>query len=303
MTHVPTRRDRRASLGRHVLPYAMLTPAVLVTLAIVFFPMVQTAWMSLHDYVLFRPNDFDWVGLDNFKAALQDEVFWISLKHTIIWMCTTIPAQLLLGLVTALLLNQEFPWRPLARALIIIPWALPSVVIALMWVWIYDSNYGLANDFLLRLGLIEQAVPWLASPDTALGAIILTLTWQGFPFFAVMILAGLQSIPRSYYEAAAIDGASAFRQFWHITLPGISGVLVTAILLRMIWVANSFDVIFVMTGGGPGYSTYTLPLYAFVKSRTNLDFGYGSALAVLFTLLLMVVVLVYLRRTGKAVSR
>nr|WP_240804366.1 sugar ABC transporter permease [Qingshengfaniella alkalisoli] len=289
-------------LGRSVLPYAMLSPAVIVTLAIVFLPMLQTAWMSLHDYVLFRPNDFTFVGLDNFIAALQDEVFWISLKHTVIWIGVTIPAQLLLGLVTALLLNQNFPWRPVARALIIIPWALPSVVIALMWVWIYDSNYGVMNDFMLRLGLIEQAVPWLADPKTALGAIILTLTWQGFPFFAVMILAGLQSIPRSYYEAASIDGASTWRQFWHITLPGISGVLVTSVLLRTIWVANSFDVIFVMTGGGPGYSTYTLPLYAFVKARTNLDFGYGSALAVLFTLLLMGVVMVYLRRTGKAVQ-
>ncbi|MBR9838004.1 MAG: sugar ABC transporter permease [Rhodobacteraceae bacterium] len=302
MTHVSERTARRASLGRHVLPYAMLSPAVLVTLAIVFFPMLQTAWMSLHDYVLFRPNDFTWVGLDNFKAALSDEVFWISLKHTIIWMCTTIPAQLLLGLATALLLNQEFPWRPVARALIIIPWALPSVVIALMWVWIYDSNYGIANELLLRMGLIQQAIPWLAAPDTALASIILTLTWQGFPFFAVMILAGLQSIPQSYYEAASIDGASAWRQFWHITLPGISGVMMTAVLLRMIWVANSFDVIFVMTGGGPGYSTHTLPLYAFIKARTNLDFGYGSAIAVLFTMLLMVVVLFYLRRTGKAVE-
>ncbi|GGB21972.1 carbohydrate ABC transporter permease [Allosediminivita pacifica] len=296
------RQGRRAALGRRVLPYAMLSPAVLVTLAIVFFPMVQTAWMSLHDYVLFRPNDFDWVGLENFRTALADEVFWISLRNTVIWMGTTIPAQLLLGLVTALLLNQEFPWRPVARALIIIPWALPSVVIALMWVWIYDSNYGVANEFLLRMGLIQQSIPWLADPTYALASIILTLTWQGFPFFAVMILAGLQAIPRSYYEAASIDGASAWRQFWHITLPGISGVMMTAVLLRLIWVANSFDVIFVMTGGGPGYATHTLPLYAFVKARTNLDFGYGSAIAVLFTLLLMVVVVFYLRRTGKAVS-
>ncbi len=298
----PNISARRSALGRRVLPYAMLSPAVLVTLAIVFFPMVQTAWMSIHEYVLFRPNDFKWIGHDNFRAALADEVFWISLKHTIIWMCTTIPAQLLLGLVTALILNQNFWWRPLARALIIIPWALPSVVIALMWTWIYDSNYGVANEFLLRLGVIQQAVPWLANPDTALASIILTLTWQGFPFFAVMILAGLQAIPASYYEAASIDGASAWRQFWHITLPGIAGVMMTAVLLRMIWVANSFDVIFVMTGGGPGYSTHTLPLYAFIKARTNLDFGYGSAIAVLFTIMLMVVVVLYLRRTGKVVD-
>ncbi len=290
------------ALSRTVLPIAMLSPAVLVTVAIVFLPMIQTAWMSLHEYVLFRPKDFNFIWFDNFIAALQDEVFWISLRHTAIWIFLTVPSQMLLGLVTALLLNQEFPWRGLARALIIVPWALPSVVISLMWVWIYDSNYGVLNDFLLRLGLISTSIPWLADPDTALYAIVLTLTWQGFPFFAVMILAGLQSIPRSYYEAAAIDGASTWRQFWHITLPGISGVLVTAVLLRTIWVANSIDVIFVMTGGGPGYATYTLPLYAFIKARTNLDFGYGSALAVLFTLMLIVLVVVYLRRVGKAVQ-
>ena len=288
-----------ASLGRQILPYALLSPAVLVTLAIVFLPMVQAAWMSLHDYVLFKPRDIAFVGLKNFVAALQDEVFWISLRHTLLWIGITVPAQLLLGLVTALILNQKFFWRPLARALIIIPWALPSVVIALMWVWIYDSNYGVLNDLLLRLDIIQNAVPWLADPDTALYAIILTLTWQGFPFFAVMILAGLQSIPASYYEAASIDGAGGLRQFWHITLPGIAGVVTTAVLLRIIWVANSIDVIYVMTGGGPGYSTYTLPLYAFVTARTGLDFGNGSALAVLFTILLLGFVILYIRRVDR----
>lgn len=288
-----------SGFGKKILPYALLSPAVLVTLAIVFLPMVQAMWMSLHDYVLFRPKNFDFVGLKNFIAALDDEVFWISFRNTVIWIGLTVPAQLLLGLGTALLLNQKFFWRPVARALIIIPWALPSVVIALMWVWIYDSNYGILNELLLRTHIIQTAIPWLARPDTALYAIIVTLTWQGFPFFAVMLLAGLQAIPSSYYEAAAIDGASTWRQFWHITLPGISGVMMTAVLLRTIWVANSIDVIFVMTGGGPGYATYTLPLYAFVKARTGLDFGYGTAIAVLFTIMLLGFVILYLRRVGK----
>jgi multiple sugar transport system permease protein len=291
----------KSGIGRQVLPYALLSPAVLVTLLIVFFPMVQAAWMSLHQYILFKPRDIHFIGLKNFAMALQDEVFWISLGHTLQWIGITVPAQLLLGLVTALLLNQRFFWRPLARALIIIPWALPSVVIALMWVWIYDSNYGILNDLLLRLDIVQSAIPWLADPDTALYAIILTLTWQGFPFFAVMILAALQAIPASYYEAAAIDGASAWQQFRHITLPGIAGVVMTAVLLRIIWVANSIDIIYVMTGGGPGYTTYTLPLYAFVKARTSLDFGYGSALAVMFTVMLLGIVVLYLSRVGKEI--
>lgn len=132
---------------------------------------------------------------------------------------------------------------------------------------------------------------------------IATLTWQGFPFFAVMILAALQGIPKSQYEAASIDGASRWRQFRHVTLPGIAPVLATAGLLRVIWVANSIDVIFVMTGGGPGYATHTLPLYAFVKARQNLDFGYGSAIAVSFTLLLGIFVVFYIARTMREVER
>ena len=171
-----------------------------------------------------------------------------------------------------------------------------------MWRWIYDPNIGVLSDILIRLRILDAAFPWLANPDTALLAVVLTLTWQGFPFFAVMILAGLQTIPKEYYEAAAIDGAGTWQQFRHVTLPGIAGVLVTATLLRIIWVANSIDVIFVMTGGGPGYATHTLPLYAFIKARTNLDFGYGSALAVIFTLLLGTLVVVYLRRVGRALD-
>lgn len=284
------------------LPYWLLTPAVLVTLLIVFLPMAEAVFLSLHDYLLWKPSSFAFIGLENFVNALSDEVFWISAWHTLIWIGLTVPCQMLLGLGTALLLNREFRWRGLARALIIIPWALPSVITALMWRWIYDANSGVLNDILIRLGVLQSAFPWLADPDTALLSIVLTLTWQGFPFFAVMILAGLQSIPKSYYEAAAIDGATTWQQFRHVTLPGIAGVLVTATLLRLIWVANSIDVIFVMTGGGPGYATYTLPLYAFIEARTSLNFGYGSALAVIFTLILGSVIVVYLRRVGRSLA-
>ncbi|MBL3685052.1 ABC transporter permease subunit (plasmid) [Sinorhizobium meliloti] len=208
-----------------------------------------------------------------------------------------------LGLLTALLLNREFPWRGLARALIIIPWALPSVVIALIWRWIYDPNTGVLNDILIYLSVVQSAVPWLADPNLALYAIIATLTWQGFPFFAVMILAGLQGIPRSHYEAASIDGASPWRQFVHITLPGIAPVLATAGLLRVIWVANSMDVIFVMTGRR---ARAMQPIPAALRLRPRppeLDFGYGTTIAVTFTILLGAIVAVYLARTMREVER
>jgi multiple sugar transport system permease protein len=289
--------------SKKLLPYWLLSPAVLVTLVIVFLPMVQAVWTSFYDLVLFKPKATAFVGMSNYIKLLHDPVFWAAFWNTCLWIGLTVPLQMGLGLITALLLNKEFPWRGLARALVIIPWALPSVVIALMWRWIYDPNTGVLNDILLHLSAVSHAVPWLADPNIALYAIIATLTWQGFPFFAIMILAGLQGIPKSQYEAASIDGASPWRQFVNVTLPGIAPVLATAGLLRVIWVANSMDVIFVMTGGGPGYSTYTLPLYAFVKARQNLDFGYGTAIAVTFTLLLGILVVLYLARTMREVEK
>lgn len=290
-------------LSARLMPYALLAPALLVTLFIVFMPMLQAIYTSFFDLVLWKANASRFVGFGNYIKLFNDKVFWIALGHTAIWIGLTVPLQMGLGLVTALLLNREFPWRGLARALIIIPWALPSVVIALMWRWIYDPNTGVLNDILIYLSIVHQAVPWLADPNLALYAIIATLTWQGFPFFAVMILAALQGIPKSQYEAAAIDGASSWRQFRHITLPGIAPVLGTAGLLRVIWVANSMDVIFVMTGGGPGYATHTLPLYAFIRARQNLDFGYGTAIAVTFTILLGAVVALYLVKSMREVER
>ncbi len=181
-----------------------------MTLVIVFMPMVQAVWTSFYDLILFKPNASKFVGFGNYVKLFNDPVFWAALWNTLLWIGLTVPLQMGLGLLTALLLNREFPWRGLARALIIIPWALPSVVIALMWRWIYDPNTGVLNDILIYLSVVQAAVPWLADPKVAIYAIIATLTWQGFPFFAVMILAGLQGIPKSQYEAASIDGASSW---------------------------------------------------------------------------------------------
>ena len=285
-----------------ILPYVLLSPAVLATVIVVFYPMVQALITSLYNNILWKPRAVRFIGLDNYIAIWNDPVFWSSLGRTAIWIGLTVPLQLLLGLVTALLLNQNFRWRGLARSLILIPWALPSVVIGLMWAWIYNPQVGLLNDLMLRLGLLQTAMPWLANAGTSLYAIIVALVWQGFPFFAIMILAGLQTIPHSLYEAADIDGASDRQQFWHITLPALKPVLVTAVMLRTIWVANSIDVIYVMTGGGPGYATHTLPLYALKRTYGSMDFGYGSALAVTFSLLLLAAIYVYLRRVGKGIE-
>jgi multiple sugar transport system permease protein len=292
-----------ASLARSLTPWAFLGPALIVTVAIVFYPVVQTATMSLYDYVLFRPRSVPFVGFGNYVRLLGDEVFWLSLGNSLIWVSAAVGSQFLLGFAAALLLNESFFGRGVARALVIIPWALPSVIIGLMWTWMYDFNLGLLNDLGMRLGLLDQPVAWLARADTALPSVILALTWQGFPFFAVVILAGLQAIPRDFYEAAAIDGASRWQSFRHVTLPSLGPVIATALLLRTIWVANSLDVILVMTGGGPGYATHTLPLYAFLRAQSAMEFGYGSALAVVVTLLLLGVVAVYVFRVARETDR
>jgi multiple sugar transport system permease protein len=176
------------------------------------------------------------------------------------------------------------------------------VIIGLTWTWIYDFNVGVLNDILLRLGVIAKPVAWLAGPDTAFYCVVLALVWQGFPFFAVTILAGLQTISDELYEAADIDGATRFQRLRFVTLPAIADVIATALLLRTIWVANSLDVILVMTGGGPGLATHTLPLYAFLKAYSAMEFGYGGALALVLTFILLGVVFAYVRRAARDLS-
>ena len=281
-------------------PWLLLTPALAITALIVLFPAAQTIWMSLHDVVLFRPRTRPFVGLANYAHALADPVFWQSLLTSLIWVAVAVGLQFLLGLAAALLLNRRFAWRGVARALIVVPWALPSVIIGLIWTWMLDFNLGLINEVGVRIGLLDQPIAWLSQPGTALAAVILAVVWQGFPFFAVTLLAGLQAIPSELYEAASLDGAGGMAKFVNVTLPGLAGVMVTALLLRMIWVANSLDLILVMTGGGPGTATQTLPLHAFLTAWSGGNYGQGSALAVMLTLLLLTVVIVYVARNRRA---
>ena len=265
----------------------MLAPALAVTALIVLVPVLNTLWLSLHDVVLFRPRVRPFIGLANYAAALGDPVFWESLWHSLVWVVCAVSLQFTLGFATALLLNRAFAWRGVARALVVVPWALPSVIIGLIWTWMLDFNLGVLNVLGVRLGLLSASVPWLAQLDTAMAGVILAVVWQGFPFFAITLLAGLQAIPAEHYEAAEIDGAGTVAQFRHITLPGLAEVMVTALLLRMIWVANSLDLILVMTGGGPGTATQTLPLHAFLTAWSGGNYGRGSALAVVLTLVLL----------------
>lgn len=276
-------------------PYLLILPAVLFILLVVAYPVTNSLWMSLQNYNLTKPKSNGFVGLLNYITAFHDPLFYQSLKNTIIWIVFGVGLQFLFGFILALLLNKNFKLRGFIRAIILVPWVTPGVLIGLMWTWMYDGNYGIINDILHRLGIINNFIPFLAKPNTALPAIIVTIVWQGIPFFAIMILAGLQSIPNELYEAADVDGGKRLQKLIHITLPSIKNTIFVTTMLRVIWVANSIDVIFSMTGGGPGYASQTLSVYAFTKAYGSLDFGYASTLSIILTMILMVVAVFYLR--------
>jgi multiple sugar transport system permease protein len=231
--------------------------------------------------------------LAHFQRALADPVFHEAVWNTGVWVIGTVVAQLLIGLVVALILNEAFPGRGLIRATILLPWVTPSVVCAVIFVWIFDGSFGILNHVLRAAGFIAQPFPWLADSTTALPSAMAALVWHGFPFFALMILAALQVIPGELYEAARVDGAGAWQAFCRITLPLITPTVLILVLLRTIWVSNHVDIPYVMTGGGPGYSSTTLALHTITIARVELDLGYASALSLLLATVLFACAALY----------
>jgi multiple sugar transport system permease protein len=275
-------------------PYMLLLPALLIVLSVVFIPVINAVLMSFQNYDLRRPDRIGFIALGNYAELLKDPLFWDSLLRTLQWVLFGVGFQFLFGFVLALLLNKKIPFRGFFRSISLIPWVTPGVLIALMWRWIYDGNYGVLNDLLLRLNLIHDKIPILAQISTAFPAAIVAIIWQGIPFFALMILAGLQGIPHELYEAADIDGANIIQQLFRITIPSLKNTIFVTTLLRVIWVANSVDVIANLTEGGPAYSSQTLSVYIFSKGN-SLNLGYASAMAIMLALLLSAGAVPYLR--------
>ena len=274
-------------------PYLLVAPAVLIVICVVFVPVVNAISMSLQHNDLRMPKQIAYIGLDNYKEVLKDHQFWLGVRNTALWVFFGVGFQFLFGFALALLLNQHFKGRGVIRAVSLIPWVTPGVLIGLMWRWMYDGNYGVITDILMRLKIIDAPIAVLAQIRTSLPSVIVTIVWQGIPFFALMILAGLQGIPMEMYEAADIDGASGIKKLFFVTIPSIKNTIFITLLLRIIWVANSVDVIFNMTGGGPAYSTQTLSVYIFNKAH-SLNLGYSSAMAVILCLILACIAVPYM---------
>ena len=278
---------------RSIYPYLLVAPALIIILCVVFIPVLNAIGMSFQSYDLRRPLQIGFIGLENYMEALGDDLFWKSLIKTIFWVVFGVGFQFLFGFILALLLNQSFKGRGFIRAISLIPWVTPGVLIGLMWRWMYDGNFGVINDILNKLHLVDENIAFLSNPNTAFASVVITIVWQGIPFFALMILAGLQGIPAELYEAADMDGATAPQKLFKITIPSIKNTILITALLRIIWVANSVDVIFNMTEGGPAYATQTLSVYIFNEANT-LDMGYASTMAILLALVLCSVAIPYL---------
>lgn len=281
-----------------IWPYVLVAPAVIIILCVVFIPVINAIIMSFQNYDLRRPKEIGFNGLSNYRAAFMDPLFFSSLIRTILWVVCGVGFQFLFGFILALLLNKEFTGRGVVRAVSMIPWVTPGVLIGLMWRWIYDGNFGVLNDLLLKFHISLHKIPFLSQVTTAFPSVIVTIIWQGIPFFALMLLAALQGVPTEIYEAASIDGACSWKKLILITIPSIKNTIFVTALLRVIWVANSVDVIFNMTEGGPAYSTQTLSVYIFNKGNA-LNLGYASAMALLLAVLLLFAAVPYLKMNFK----
>jgi ABC-type sugar transport system permease subunit len=238
------------------------------------------------------------VGLGNYFTILQDARFWQALGHTALFAVISVSLELSLGLALALAMNQAFRGRGIVRAAVLVPWAIPTVVAALLWRFMFDSQAGIANVVLADVGLLRHPLVWFVRASTAWVPVILADVWKTTPFVGLLLLAGLQSIDKELYEAAATDGASAWWQLRHITIPLLKPAILVALIFRTLDAFRVFDLIYVMTGGGPGTSTEPVAVYAFNTLLQNLEFGYGAALSVIIFLVTFGLAMLYMRGLG-----
>lgn len=276
--------------------YLLLLPSALLITAVVLYPTLYGMQMSFREMRLNRPDlGTGFVGLKHYQRMVNDPIFWLSLKNTAVWVTFAIILEFGIGLIAALALHRNLPGTRVFAVMILLPFFLPNVVAGHMWALMLDPRLGVINDLLLKMGLIDGYRAWFADPTTAMAAAIVVESWKSFPFFTLLILAGLKGIPADLYKAASIDGASAFAQLRLITLPMLKTIIAAAVILRVIGLVNSPDLLLVLTSGGPGRSTQVLSLYAFQTAYRDFNFGYAGALSVVMFVLLMLFAWAYIR--------
>lgn len=276
---------------------ALIAPTVLIFSAVIVYPLVSAIYLSL--FSIYTPTmEGEWAGLDNYSRLLAGGEFWRSLANNVIWTVGTLVLQMVFGIAVALMLHRNMLFRSLARSLVLFPYLLSTVVAVLVWRWLFNDLYGVLNQMLMWSGLVDMPVDWLGSMPNAMISLIFVGAWKYFPFVVIAVLARLQTIPDELYEASIIDGAGPVSRFFDITLPQLKDVLIVIVLLRTIWDFKEFDLIYLLTGGGPIVSTQTLPLLVYKEAFALNQMGGASAVAVLMMLVMLLFMALYLRRSG-----
>jgi multiple sugar transport system permease protein len=300
--HVSARASREAAPAASARPpmsdaatgWLLLLPGVLLLGLLTLYPVLYGLWLSFFNKHSFFPQQ-SWVGLDNYLYILRDAEFWASVRRGAVYAFGSIALQIALGLGAALVLHRSFPGRNVVRALLIFPYVVPTVVAVIIWKWLLDSQFGLVNHLIQAAGLSDQPISWMGK-DWIMVSLILVSVWQFFPFVVLALLARLQTVPTELYEAATVDGATAWQRFRHVTLPQLQSVLFVVVLLRSIWMFTKFDTPWLIIQGG-GAETYirTLPVYTYMRTFAYYEAGLGAAMAVVMFLMLAAATAVYFR--------
>ncbi len=270
-------------------------PAFLFLIAVMIFPLIRVINMSFYDYRVFEGGKMIYVGFKNFREAFIDKRFLNAVLNTLQFTVVTVGFQFIIGLFIALILDKQFRGRSLIRMAVLLPWALPTVINSLLFRWMFDGQFGLFNDILLRTGIVNRPVNWLASPVGATFAIYFTQIWKVSSLVGLILLAGLQSIPQTIYESATVDGAGEIRKFFKLTLPLLRPAIIVVLIFRSLVALQVFDVIYAMTKGGPADATESVVYNIYMQTFLFTEFGYGSAMSLLLSVLILIFGFLYIR--------
>ncbi|MFJ1784969.1 carbohydrate ABC transporter permease [Streptomyces anulatus] len=293
----PPRQRTGARLSNGAFALLLTAPGLALFAAIIFYPLLSALFTGFFKQDLRLPGR-EFVGLENFAHWLNGDLFTI-LEQTLVFTIGATLAPFTIGFALALALNTGIRGSGFLRGLFLFPWVIPGVVVSFLWMWIFNANYGVLNGVLVKAGILDESVAWLGQPGTAMLAVIVTKTWASFPWMMVMLLAGLQTVPKELHEAAAMDGAGSIRRFFAVTWPQVRGVASIVLLLEFIWNFQHFDTIYVLTGGGPAGTTETFATAVYQTAFKGFDIGRATALGGLWMLLLLLLVVVYLRITER----
>ncbi len=284
----------KALMREHMLGYLLMLPLAIILTILIFYPLVLVVRNSLLDKHFGSPAA-PFIGFANYSALLGSGRFWLVAGHSVIWTIVSVCFQVIVGFSLALLLNQHLYGKAFFRGLFLLPWVIPGVVVALIWKWMLNDLYGIVNNYLGKVDSAWYGLAWFSDQKLAMPTVIGVNVWRGAPFVMVILLAGLQTVPRELKEAASIDGANRVQQFWHVTIPHMQKILAIVALVFMLFNFNNFDLIYLMTQGGPSDRTMTLPVFTYELGFRGMDIGASTAVAVIMLVALAAVSLVYLR--------